>query len=95
MKTRKLKKMGILSKPLHKILKITEMKKKTMVNRIARIKKIGITVKKERVIPHLIGIMLLTTVTQIATAAIINQLKLKIRRVPPANRVLSLFICAI
>ncbi|ADV96359.1 hypothetical protein BSn5_18765 [Bacillus subtilis BSn5] len=52
-------------------------------------------VNKARTVLRPEGITLQTDVIQTATAVIIIQLKMKIRRVPPANKDLNLFSCAI
>lgn len=98
-----------MSKPQHKILKIKEMKTAAvkrakanitgtgiMVKEVkASITETGITVNKAGIVLRQTGITLLTAVIQTGTAVIIIQLKLKIRRVTPANEDLNLFSCAI
>lgn len=89
------KKMGTMSKPQYKILKIKEMKITALTRVKANITGTGTMVNKARTVLRPEGITLQTDVIQTATAVIIIQLKMKIRRVPPANKDLNLFSCAI
>ncbi len=86
---------GTMSKPQYKILKIKEMKITALTRAKANITGTGTMVNKARTVLRPEGITLQTDVIQTATAVIIIQLKMKIRRVPPANKDLNLFSCAI
>lgn len=89
------KKMGTMSKPQYKILKIKEMKITALTRVKANITGTGTMVNKARTVLRPEGITLQTDVIQTATAVIIIQLKNEDSPSALANKDLNLFSCAI